>query len=136
MMKKYMRSQPSDGSSQGGRLLVGVQRPGRRREVRVVEEEPSVAADAFQLVVVGRVMPGSSDARRRRRSSAVVGGRRLLIGPIPGRAGREKRESIHNYISTLFLFIIIIIEPQCNQRLVPRLTTVERNLPSASLRPI
>lgn len=81
---EYMRSEPSDGSSQVGRFLVGVERPGRRREIRVVEEQSSVAADAFQLVVVGRMVPGASDAGSTGRSagSSTVR-RRLFIGPIP-----------------------------------------------------
>lgn len=129
----YMRSEPSDGSSQVGRFLVGVERPGRRREIRVVEEQSSVAADAFQLVVVGRMVPGASDAGSTGRgtgSSAVR--RRLFIGPIPiGERERERKspqkgKAIHNYFWPFFL-----LSSRVQSTISALLTTVERNLPFA-----
>ena len=89
----YVRSEPCDGSSEIGRFLVGVQRTGNGREIRILKKHPwekynisspiamlqnkyqftSFAANSFQLVVAG-LLPATGPS-----------GRRFLDRPIPVR---------------------------------------------------
>ncbi len=112
----YVWSEPSDGSSQVGRLLVGVERSGRRGEVGIVEEQSPVTADPFQLVVVGRKVPGASNARTTRSaagqtsSSLVLGC--LFIRPVPFifvRKKKRKRESHSTIISASFFVVVAVV---------------------------
>lgn len=106
----YVRSEPGDGSSQIGRLLVGIERSGRGREIGIVKEQSPIAAHAFQLVVVGRQMPGTSDARPpssaagQTSTSLVLG--RLFIRPVPCFVLRMKEEKEHSIMILCFFLML------------------------------
>lgn len=93
-----MWSEPNDGTADAGWFLVGVERSGGGWKIRVVEEQSSIAAHAFQLVVVGRlVVAATTDAAAGQSSSSV----HLLIRPIP---------SIQKEFSVIFIVRLSLIK--------------------------